>query len=92
MRLSSPAGIAVDLIQVAFRRVALSYTKDVLIYKAGRSNKDTGVLRQFFERHRRRSEMRRGEGSWPIVADGDFSELGWGHIDMLFERAVKCRL
>jgi len=31
-----------DFIQAAFKRVALSYTKEVLIYKTGRSNRGRG--------------------------------------------------
>ena len=46
----SPARVAVDSIQVAFRRVALSYTKGVLIYKAGRSDSGLGAMGQVFLR------------------------------------------
>jgi hypothetical protein len=40
--------MAVDSIQVAFKIVALSYTKGVLIYKAGRSNKGLEAMGQVF--------------------------------------------
>ena len=93
MLLPSQARMAVDSIQVAFRRVALSYIKGVLIYKAGRQTGVFVIMGQFFcERDRHRSQVKRGEVSCSTVAVGDFSELGGGHIDMLFERAVKCRL
>lgn len=64
--------------------------KEGLIYKDGRSKMCFVASGQVFcGRHRRRSMAKTGEISCLTVAVGDFSELGGGHIDMLFERGVE---
>jgi len=79
-------------IQVTFRRVALSYRNGVLIYKDGRSNRCLGAMGQVFLRTAPPPFAGDdGRVSSSTVAVGDFSELGGGHIDVLFERGVECR-